>query len=108
MATKVHILDLAVYIHIVLIPLWYDIKQFDGEAPAMLEFWEMQSISSLPLLPGPLWFGMVTPDGSYGSNRTVWYLNWVQTNDLCKIELLEIELLDHLTVSTKCFYKSYI
>ena len=26
------------------------------------------------------------------------YLNWVQTNELCKIELLEIELFDHLIV----------
>ena len=25
-------------------------------------------------------------------------LNWVQTNDLCLIELLEIELFSHLTV----------
>ena len=35
----------------------------------------------------------------YGSNRTVWYLNCVQTNDLCKIVLLEIELFDHLCVN---------
>ena len=33
---------------------------------------------------------MLAPDGS---NRTVWHLNWVQTNDL-----LDIELFDHLTV----------
>ena len=26
------------------------------------------------------------------------HLNWVQTNDLCWIELLEIEQFDHLTV----------
>ena len=26
------------------------------------------------------------------------YLNWMQTNDLCYIELLEIELFDYLTV----------
>ena len=25
-------------------------------------------------------------------------LNWMQTNDLCEIELLEIELFYHLTV----------
>ena len=31
----------------------YDIKQSDGEAPA-LEIWGMCSTSSLPLLPGPL------------------------------------------------------
>ena len=28
--------------------------------------------------------------------------------DVYLIELLEIELFDHLTVSTKCVYKSYI
>ena len=31
----------------------YDIKQSDGEAPA-LEIWGMWSTPSLPLLPGPL------------------------------------------------------
>ena len=35
---------------------------------------------------------------TYCSNKTVWPLNWVQTNDLCLIELFVIELLDHLTV----------
>ena len=40
---------------------------------------------------GSIWLGPI-----YGSNRTVWHFNWVQTNDLCEIELLEIELLDHL------------
>ena len=30
--------------------------------------------------------------------RTVWHLDCVQTNDLCQIEQLEIELFDHLTV----------
>ena len=34
----------------------------------------------------------------YRPNRTDWHLNWVQTNDLYKIELLEIELFDPLTV----------
>ena len=34
----------------------------------------------------------------YGSNRTVWYLNWAQINDLGLIELFEVELFDHLTV----------
>ena len=33
----------------------YDTKQSDGEASLMLELWEMQSTSSLPSLPGPLW-----------------------------------------------------
>ena len=40
----------------------YDTKQSDGEVPVMLEFWGMQSIASLPLLPGPLWPGVVAPD----------------------------------------------
>ena len=40
----------------------YDIKQSDGEAPIMLEIWEMQSNSSLPSLPGSLWPEVVTRD----------------------------------------------
>ena len=40
----------------------YDTKQSDGEAPVMLKFWEMWSIPSLPLLPGPLWPRVVAPD----------------------------------------------
>ena len=30
--------------------------------PVMRELWGMQSTPSLPLLPGPLWPGMVAPD----------------------------------------------
>ena len=30
----------------------------------MLEIWGMQSSPLLPLLPGPLWPGMVAPDGA--------------------------------------------
>ena len=41
---------------------WYDTKQSDGEVPVMLELWEMRSTPSLPLLPGPLWPGVVAPD----------------------------------------------
>ena len=37
----------------------YDTKQSDGEVPVMLEFWRMRSTPSLPLLPGPLWTGVV-------------------------------------------------
>ena len=40
----------------------YDTKQSDGEVPVILELWEIQSITSLPLLPGPFWPGMVAPD----------------------------------------------
>ena len=40
----------------------YDTKQSDGEVPAVLELWEMRGTPSLPLLPGPLWPGVVAPD----------------------------------------------
>ena len=39
----------------------YDIKQSDGEAPT-LENWGMRNIPSLPLLQGPLWLRLETPD----------------------------------------------
>ena len=42
--------------------LGYATKQSDGEVPAMLELWGMRSTPSLPLLPGPLWTGVVAPD----------------------------------------------
>ena len=44
------------------------------------------------------WSGNTWQGPIYGSNRTVWHLNCVQINHLCKTELLEIELFDHLTV----------
>ena len=49
----------------------YDTKQSDGEVPAVLELWGMRSTPSLPLLPGPLWPGVVAPDKGpiYGLNR---------------------------------------
>ncbi len=40
----------------------YDTKQSDGKVPVMLELWGRLSTPSLPLLPGPLWPGMVAPD----------------------------------------------
>ena len=43
-------------------------------------------------LSGSTWLGPI-----YGSNRIVWHLNWVQKNELCSIELLEIEPFDNLT-----------
>ena len=42
----------------------YDTKQSDHEVPAMLEFWGMWSTPSLPLLPGPLWPGVVAQDSA--------------------------------------------
>ena len=38
-----------------------DIKPSDGKAPA-LEIWGIRCTPSLPLLPGPLWPGLVAPD----------------------------------------------
>ena len=40
----------------------YDTKQSHGEVPLMLGLWGMRSTTSLPLLPGPLWPGVVGPD----------------------------------------------
>ena len=40
----------------------YGTKQSDGEVPVMLGLWRIWSSPSLPLLPGPLWPGMVAPD----------------------------------------------
>ena len=68
----------------------YDTKQSDDEVPVMLELWEMRNTPLLPLLPGPLWLGVVAPDKGpiYGLNRTngifmlnliVW-LNWIAWN----------------------------
>ena len=42
----------------------YDTKQFDDEAPVMLELWEMRSTSSLLLLAGLLWLGVIAPDSA--------------------------------------------
>ena len=60
---------------------WYDTKQSNGEVLVMLELWGMWSTPSLPLLPGPLWPGMVASDKGpiYGLNRTnyILMLNWI-------------------------------
>ena len=71
---------------------WYDTKQSDDEVLVMLELCGMQSTPSLPLVPGSLWPGVVTPDGARAMGlielncmlmlnwivwiRTVW-LNWI-------------------------------
>ena len=39
----------------------YDIKQSECESRVM-ELWRMRSAPSLPLLPGPLWSGVIAPD----------------------------------------------
>ena len=36
-------------------------KQSDGEASVIMEFYGMQSTPLLPSLPGPLWPGVVAP-----------------------------------------------
>ena len=40
----------------------YDTKQSDAEVSVMQGTWGIQSTPSLPLLPGPLWPGVVAPD----------------------------------------------
>ena len=44
----------------------------------MLELLGMRSTPSLPLLPGPLWPGVVAPDKDliYGLDRTKWWLEF--------------------------------
>ena len=76
----------------------YDTKQSDVET-SILELWWMWTTRLLPLLPGSLWPRTVAPDRILSIDQiNVWHLICVQTNDICKIELLEIELFDHLTV----------
>ena len=66
----------------------------------MLELYGKRSTPSLPLLPGLLWSGVVAPDKvlSMGQLELFDNLNWVQTKDLCWIELFKIKLFDPLTV----------
>ena len=40
----------------------YDTKQSDGEVLVMLGLRGIRSTPSLPLLPGPLWLGVVASD----------------------------------------------
>ena len=40
----------------------YDTKQSEGDLPVILGLWGIRSIPSLPLLPGPIWLGVVVPD----------------------------------------------
>ena len=49
-----------------------DTKHSDGDVPVIAKLWGMQSTSSLPSLPGPLWRGVVAPDKGpiYELNRT--------------------------------------
>ena len=62
----------------------YNTKPFDGEVRTMLELWGMWITSSLPLLPGPLWHGMVAPDRVLSMDQIelkwVFMLNWIVLN----------------------------
>ena len=40
----------------------YDTEQSESEVPVILGLWSMRITPSLPLLPGPLWAGVVAPD----------------------------------------------
>ena len=62
----------------------FDTNQSDDEVPVMLKLWGMRSTPSLPLLPAPLWPGVVAPDKGpiYWLNRTkpwFWQLDCVLT-----------------------------
>ena len=79
--------------------LLYDIKQTDGEILEMLQLWGMQSTLSLPLLPGPLWPGVVAPDRVQSMGqielKCVIMLNWTAWNRsvfVCLTNLFEMEL----------------
>ena len=63
-----------------------------------LKLMGMWSTLSLPLLPAPLWPGVVEPDRvlTIGQIELFGHLNCVQTSDVCYIELLEIEMFNHL------------
>ena len=45
-------------------------KQSDGEVPVTLELWGKRSAPSLPLLPGPLWLGVIAQDRVLSMGQT--------------------------------------
>ena len=67
----------------------------------MLELWGMRSTPSLPLLPGPLWPGVVAPDKGpiYGLNRinSILMLKWIvwNRNDFYNLTILTFKLRAH-------------
>ena len=66
----------------------------------MLEIWGMQSTLPCHYSQSTLaWSGSIWKGPIYDLNRTIWHLNWVQTNDLCHIELFEVKLFDHLIMT---------
>ena len=59
----------------------------------------MWSNPSLPLLPGPIWPGVVALNRVLRMVQIeLLEIQTVQTSDLCKSELLKIELFDHSTM----------
>ena len=74
--------------------LSYDTKQSDGEVPILRELWGMQHTSSLQLLPGPLWSGVVAPDRILSLGQIelncVLMLNWTAWNRTVLIFKLHI------------------
>ena len=54
----------------------------EPHVPLMLELWEIQSTTSLPTLPGPLWLGVLAPDRvlSMGQIELNCTLNWIAWN----------------------------
>ena len=72
----------------------YDTKQFNEEAPVMLELWKMLSTSALPSLLNPLWPRVVAPERylSMGQieQNCVLILNrivWNRTVNIYKMDL---------------------
>ena len=94
----------------------YDIKQCDGEAPA-LEIWGMWNTPSLPLLPGPLRPEVIAPDRVLSMGQIEQTMCKQMTDVKCD---LHSNTGNHLNVSkkraqahlrmlsTKYVYKSYI
>ena len=62
----------------------YNTKQSDGDSPVIQELWEMRNITLLPLLPGPLWPEVVTPDRVLSMGQIelncVFMLKWIVWN----------------------------
>ena len=62
----------------------YDIKEFDGGFPVMLELWGMRNTHSMLLLSGSFWFGVLAPDRILSMGQVklncVLILNWIARN----------------------------
>ena len=79
---------------------WYDIKQSHGNAAVMLELWGMRSTSSLPLLLGSLWPGVVAPERFQSMGQIELYDIWGEWKQItyAKLLLLHRNAWNHLTV----------